>query len=1068
MWIGAVLAAGAALGGTFGQVVVIGGEAIDLALDESRGVLYIANFTANRIDVMSLANHAIQTSINVDAQPDAVSLSPDNHWLLVGHFGSGNSPAGELTLIDLTAANSKQTFALGNPALAVAFAGDDKALVVTSTAFILFDPAVGTTQVLETIAQVAASPLPTNAIPQPPATFPLSFTQAASATSKDGLTVAGFGGTPTASLLFRYSVVNHTIYASPSGSSPALGPRTVSVADDGSQMSFGWWTVDPNFVIMSEFNSNPGGLYTAASGQLNIGSSMIDSSRRLIYAQIPSGAGSTTSSSAPILQILDADNLSLENQLQLPENLAGKSVITNDHNTMYGISDSGVMVLAVGSLNSVPRLSATVEDLVFRGNFCNRSTSTQTLTITDPGGNHTPFTIASSTSGLSVSPSSGITPAVVTVSVDPNAFASQKGTVTAALTISSTVAANIPVPVHVHINSQALSQRGNFVDVPGRIVDIQADPKRNVYYLLRQDKNQLMVFDGTANTQTATLRTCTNPSGMAITFDQQYMLVGCNNSHYMMVYDLDLLQAQAPLTNCCEHVQSIAASTNATLASTFSAADNSYGIDSIDMVNRVFTRLPTLGVWQNGKNAPETALAATSNGANILAAGSDGSVMIYSAAANTFTVSRHDFATMAGSYAASSFNQYIVGTNLLDGSGVPQFALSSAGGNPSGFAFVDQGGYFTVAPNSASPGVIQQVDLANGIGIQPTAMVEAPILSPTAFQSATATSSTTTSTTTTGNTTVTTITTVNGTSISTVTQTCTSSTAASTTSNTCTSTSGTTTVTQPSLPNAFTRSLAPLPNRNSIISLTTSGFTVLPWSYAASVAPPQVSKVVSAADGVSAPAPGGLISIYGNGLSATNLATSEIPLPTALANSCLTVNGEPMHLIFVSPNQINAQMPAQALGDVEVNVYTPGGESDNFNLVVQPTAPSVFLSGVAGPDTTIPTVVRAQNNLLVTDSNPVHPNDTLVIYLTGCGSTNPAIPDGMPAPSNPLANAVSAPSVSLGGTNLPVMFGGMTPGQVGLCQFNVTVPNSTPQGLSMPLTITQGAGAQTIQVRVAN
>jgi len=43
-------------GGTFGQVVVIGGEAIDLALDESRGVLYIANFTANRIDVMSLAN----------------------------------------------------------------------------------------------------------------------------------------------------------------------------------------------------------------------------------------------------------------------------------------------------------------------------------------------------------------------------------------------------------------------------------------------------------------------------------------------------------------------------------------------------------------------------------------------------------------------------------------------------------------------------------------------------------------------------------------------------------------------------------------------------------------------------------------------------------------------------------------------------------------------------------------------------------------------------------------------------------------------------------------------------
>jgi uncharacterized protein (TIGR03437 family) len=63
---------------------------------------------------------------------------------------------------------------------------------------------------------------------------------------------------------------------------------------------------------------------------------------------------------------------------------------------------------------------------------------------------------------------------------------------------------------------------------------------------------------------------------------------------------------------------------------------------------------------------------------------------------------------------------------------------------------------------------------------------------------------------------------------------------------------------------------------------------------------------------------------------------------------------------------------------------------------------------------------------------------------------------------------VSAPQVSLGGINLPVMFGGMTPGQVGLCQFNVTVPNSAPQGLAMPLTITQGSGAQTLQLRVAN
>ena len=51
-------------------MVSIGGEAADLALDESRGVLYIANFTANRIDVMSLANNIVQTSINVRSEAE--------------------------------------------------------------------------------------------------------------------------------------------------------------------------------------------------------------------------------------------------------------------------------------------------------------------------------------------------------------------------------------------------------------------------------------------------------------------------------------------------------------------------------------------------------------------------------------------------------------------------------------------------------------------------------------------------------------------------------------------------------------------------------------------------------------------------------------------------------------------------------------------------------------------------------------------------------------------------------------------------------------------------------------
>src|ERR1700689_2045090 len=89
----ASLGAAAACGGTFGTVVSLGGEASDLALDETRGVLYIADFTANRIDVMSLATNSIQTSINVAAQPSSIAMSPDGPYLGATNYGNAVAPA---------------------------------------------------------------------------------------------------------------------------------------------------------------------------------------------------------------------------------------------------------------------------------------------------------------------------------------------------------------------------------------------------------------------------------------------------------------------------------------------------------------------------------------------------------------------------------------------------------------------------------------------------------------------------------------------------------------------------------------------------------------------------------------------------------------------------------------------------------------------------------------------------------------------------------------------------------------------------------------------------------------
>jgi uncharacterized protein (TIGR03437 family) len=267
----------------------------------------------------------------------------------------------------------------------------------------------------------------------------------------------------------------------------------------------------------------------------------------------------------------------------------------------------------------------------------------------------------------------------------------------------------------------------------------------------------------------------------------------------------------------------------------------------------------------------------------------------------------------------------------------------------------------------------------------------------------------------------------------------------------------------------FMRTLAPLADRSAIISLTTSGFTVLPWNYAAATATPLLDRLVNAGDFTRPVAPGGLVSLFGKQLSPMTLASTDVPLPTVLADSCLTANGVVLPMVFVSPTQINAQLPFQINGNTDVVLRTPGGTSDALKITISPAAPAVFRSGTAGPVTDIPTIVRSSNNNLATASNPIHPNDHITIYLTGMGQTSPEVAPGAAAPSEPLSYAKLPVTVTIGGTSLFVDFAGLAPGMVGVYQINALVPfKGVPTGFDIPLTISQGGASTTIPVRIVN
>lgn len=982
-----------ASGAPFGRVIEIGGHAADLALDERRGLLYVANFGANRIEVISLANYAVATSMNVAPQPASLALSPDGRYLVVAHFANYASPASRanaLTVIDLET-RGRQTFALGAPPLGVAFAIHGQALVATAEGFSLFDPVSGVARQIATITDLAAKSLPV-----PPANFPPNIVAASMAVSGDGNRIYGL----TDTFEFGYDATSGRLAILNYLSDPPQGPRVVSVNHDGSRYLAGWvlhgsaiWDWASGVWNLAQF-PEPEGL-------LEVGSHAIDSARGLVYAQYARkrSEGGSQPARPPLLEVMDADNLAVRERLRLRESLAGKSVLSSDGSVMYAISASGVTVLPVGQLERAPRLKASSEQVLFEASFCERRVLTRQVTLYDPSGGGADFHLTVAGPGVEVTPSSGVTPATVVIRVDPNAFQNRKGTSVVEVALSSARAVNEPKPIRVLVNMAEPDQRGTVVSVPGKLVDILPDPLRERFFVLRQDTNEVLVFDGQSYQQVASLKTGNTPTQMAVSFDRRYLLVGHDNSQIVSVFDLETLQAERPVRTPPGHYpRSVAASGKAILTAN-RVAGPKHTVDRIDWATRTAVELPSLGVWENDIDK-SSVLVASPNGSSVLLAQKNGNVMLYDASADSFTVSRKDAEEdeLRGAYAASSYDRFVVGNRWMNSSLVTETSLPASTESSSGFAFVDDWGFYATVPSASDTGVIERVDAEGGASIRATRLAEAPLVGDQEFP--------------------------------------------------------------------FTRTVAPLYSRRAIVCLTTSGFTVLAWNYDASVAPPKITSVVNAADFTAALAPGGLVTIFGEALSPVNLATRQMPLPAALGGSCLTVNGVPMPVLFVSERQINAQLPYSVDGNVTLVLRTPGGVSDNYKLTLQPAAPSVFRSGVAGPLTGLPAIVRAANNMLVTPANPVRPGEDIVIYLTGMGRTSPAVEAGAPAPADPLAAAVIQPEVSLGGVGLPIRYAGLTPGLAGVYQINAHVPWWAPEGNSQQLTISQGSRMTTLSVRV--
>jgi uncharacterized protein (TIGR03437 family) len=204
------------------------------------------------------------------------------------------------------------------------------------------------------------------------------------------------------------------------------------------------------------------------------------------------------------------------------------------------------------------------------------------------------------------------------------------------------------------------------------------------------------------------------------------------------------------------------------------------------------------------------------------------------------------------------------------------------------------------------------------------------------------------------------------------------------------------------------------------------------------VSQPTITAVVNAASFDATVPRGCLISIFGTKLARAPASANSVPLPRKLEDATVLVGDLELAapLYFVSPTQINAQLPFEALGDtLSLIVTTAEGRSQPFLVRPAASGPGLFTRDSSGKGPVLALTPNFQ------PADAVAPGQPLILYATGLGPTDPPVVSGNPgATQEPLNRVISVPEVFAGDYALPapVAYAGLAPGMAGVYQINVT------------------------------
>jgi uncharacterized protein (TIGR03437 family) len=200
---------------------------------------------------------------------------------------------------------------------------------------------------------------------------------------------------------------------------------------------------------------------------------------------------------------------------------------------------------------------------------------------------------------------------------------------------------------------------------------------------------------------------------------------------------------------------------------------------------------------------------------------------------------------------------------------------------------------------------------------------------------------------------------------------------------------------------------------------------------------PPVPSIGGSANGASfqtAFAPGMVLSVFGAELALGAQEAETVPLINLLQNFSATIGGAVAPIYYVSPGQVNVQIPYGTPPGAAQLVVFNGDQLATSTLQIAESAPGIF----AGPDGSVVPVGSGKAGV------------PLVLFITGEGEVTPALVTGSaPSTNTPIASLpqpVLPVTVTIGGLNAPVAFVGIPYGLVGVTQINTTVPAGLTPG----------------------